>query len=404
MKVALVTYALNIGGMETFLLGLAHGLRKVGFDVTIIVTEYIGLWHDRPRDDGIKVLALLPLRWKSSRDHALKVADTLKTFDVVIFNHSRAGQSAAGLLPDSSVVFSILHNNINKIYDVGLKNLTNIDKVIAVSEKCREQAILHGADMNMSLTIRNGVDIITEFPKNVQIPAPSTPLKVVSIGRIAHEQKGICYLPEILKIIKSQGVQVHLNIIGDGPDLDNLRRLVDKASVSEMVTFHGSLPHEMAMQILQSNDVFIMPSHFEGQPITLFEAMARGIVPVTSNLQGITDTVITNEADGFLVNVGDVIEFAQALIRLATDREQLQKMSRIAWSKACDQFSIDTMTQKYVNLIASCLQERRQGKAKKRTRLLDMELLGKYPDLPLILKYAHRRISSIFKESAEDIG
>lgn len=87
MKIALVTYALNIGGMES----------------TFVVTDSTGAWHENPLADGFRVLGVLPRMWQSSRRHAKRVAKALRDFDAVILNQSRAAQSAAVLLPIESL-------------------------------------------------------------------------------------------------------------------------------------------------------------------------------------------------------------------------------------------------------------------------------------------------------------
>jgi hypothetical protein len=137
-----------------------------------------------------------------------------------------------------------------------------------------------------------------------------------------------------------------------------------------------------------------MPSHYEGQPVALFEAMARGVVPVVSRLPGITDTVIADGADGFLAPVGDESAFVDRLVSLAEDRERVRTMSRAAWQSALERFGVETMAGRYVDLMETCWRERRNGAAGGRSRRLYLPLLGKRSRFPLFLHDAKRSIKS----------
>jgi glycosyltransferase involved in cell wall biosynthesis len=390
MKVALVTYALNIGGMESFLFGLARRLRNFGMESTFVVTESYGAWHEYPLAEGFGVISVLPRKWQSSRRHARMVASALRDFDAVILNHSSAAQSAAGLLPDSTVVISVLHNNMDDIFRTGLANPGNIDCFVAVSEQVREQALKWGALPGKVSCIRNGVEVFSDYPKNDDMPSPEGPLKVVYLGRIEHQQKGVFYLPGIIAGVRNCGADASFDVIGNGTDYSELLARTEKLNLSGIVTFHGALSHSEAMRMVGEADVLIMPSHFEGQPITLFEAMARGVVPLASRLPGITDTVICEGRDGLLAPIGDEGAFVDRLVSLAADRGRVRMMSRAAWQSALERFGIDTMTRRYVVLLEKCLKERRTGSACRKSGRLYLPLLGKRSQFPLFLHDAMR--------------
>jgi glycosyltransferase involved in cell wall biosynthesis len=145
------------------------------------------------------------------------------------------------------------------------------------------------------------------------------------------------------------------------------------------------------MQYLQAADALLMPSYFEGQPITLFEAMARGVVPGASLLPGITDTVVSSGSDGFLVRVGDEAGFADALARL-TDPAAYAGMSPNAWEKAREHFSVGAMTRSYLKLISLCRERRKERLAPGRSGDIDLSLLGKRSGIPAVFHEAKRAV------------
>ncbi|MEI6207764.1 MAG: glycosyltransferase family 4 protein [Desulfuromonadales bacterium] len=399
MKVALVTYALNIGGLESVLLSLARGLRSHGSESTFVVTDSIGEWHGRPVTEGFQVESYIPSSWESRIGHAKRLAFFLAQFDVVLLNHSRSGQSSAGLLPDSSVVLSILHNDDEEIYRVGLTNAGNLDCVVTVGNRVQEEALRCGINPDKIVCIRNGVDVFSSYPKK-RTNVAEKPLRAIFIGRIFHEQKGVFYLPGILANTKKNGCAVTLDIVGDGPDLESLRCRVKGEMLSEVVCIHGPLLHEKAMEMLAESDVILMPSYFEGQPIVLFEAMARGVVPIVSRLNGITDAVIMERENGFLVDIGDEEAFTSAL-SLLTNSQILDSMSRAAWKAALESFGFENMVAAYTKVIEECRDNRKQGKLPRRSGQLDVTLLGKHPEYPLFM---HVLSSKLKKATSGNTG
>ena len=398
-KAAIVVYALNVGGMESVLISLARGLRGCGIGASFIVTDSVGAWHGRICHEGFSVQSILPSPWESRRSHVRRLAAAMKGVDVVLLNHSRAGQSAAGLLSDVPAIISVLHNNDEDIYNVGLANQANIDAIVAVGDRVLQEAKKRGAAPSKLVRIRNGVEVFPVFPKGGGDAFSSGPLKILFLGRIVHRQKGVFYLPQILAAVRAARISVRLDIVGDGPDLGQLLRLLKEKKVADAATVHGFLSHDRAMDLLSGSDVLIMPSHYEGQPITLFEGMARGVVPVVSRMEGITDTVIEDGVTGFLPPAGDEDAFASSLVRLS-DEEFRRKVSVAVWKAAAVNFSMDSMTRSYVDLICQCMENRKRGRLPARTQKVDLTVLGRYSQFPAVVQGLGRKL----KKSLERNG
>jgi len=398
MKVALVTYAMNVGGLESVILSLAHGLRESGHEVSFVITEGVGAWHNRPSCEGFPVETVLPNRWESRQRHVRRVAHVLSLVDAVLLNHSAPAQCGTGLLPASTVALAVLHNDVSDIYRVGLANFENLDGVVAVGERVRAEAIARGVPAEQVFCIRNGVNVFTEYPKP-NAPRIESHLRIIFLGRIFHEQKGVFYLPGVMSNLRNLGVRFRLDIVGDGPDREELASRFSASGISDSVHFHGAVPHDAAMGLLAEADVLVMPSHYEGQPVTLFEAMARGVVPVVSLLPGITDSVIQHDADGILVPVGDEAAFARELGRL-TEPGLRYRISQAAWERARQEFSVEAMTQSYLTLLSACWNRRKAGHAPKRTNTLDIVLLGKRSGVPIVFHEVSAAVKSTIVKRA----
>jgi glycosyltransferase involved in cell wall biosynthesis len=385
VKIALVVYALNVGGMETVLLQLAAALRRKGCDVAFVVTESVGAWHGLPRQQGIEVHDVLPAAHQSNIGHARRVAQVLAGFDVCLLNHSRFAQGILGLLPPGTCTIAILHNLHPDIFRVGLANPANLDAAVAVGEAVRREAErLAGS----TLTVRhipNGI-AMPQVPARAVRDA-SEPLRLACLGRVEHQQKGVLYLPQIAAGLLQRGVAFSLDVVGDGPDLPQLSAALAAQCPAAAVTLHGSLAQESAMQVLQRCDVLLLPSHFEGQPLVLLEAMARGVVPVASRLEGVTDTVIDHERCGLLAAAGKPDEFAAAIARLGADRDLLTQLSAAARSRVREQFDADVMADRYLALIGEL-----RARPRTRTGRVDKSVLGRGAHLPVAVRQVAVRL------------
>jgi glycosyltransferase involved in cell wall biosynthesis len=380
VKVALVTYALHIGGVETFLKRLARHFTACGHQVCLLETSQKGCWSDSFREQGFEVVRILPQALCSRVQHARRIARFLGDFDLVILNDAPFAQAGLGMLPQLSVAIPVLHMYLTSMIRNASANPGNWDALVAVCPAGAQSAVRHGADAEKVRVIANGVEVSAVYPS--RSPAGSdAPLKIGYIGTVNHTQKGVLYLPGIVSCLAEAGVNFTLDVVGTGPDLEALAR--EFSSVLDRVTLHGALPNEQVMQMMSGFDALVIPSHFEGLPLVLLEAMSLGVVPVVSRLGGCTDFAVSDAADGFLVEVGDVPGFAAALQRLALSRELLRTMSFAAWQTASERFSSERTGDAYLALAKAALDARCRGPQALRTHSLDLTLLGDFPRLPL---------------------
>jgi glycosyltransferase involved in cell wall biosynthesis len=141
--------------------------------------------------------------------------------------------------------------------------------------------------------------------------------------------------------------------VGEGPDLDRLKQITASKSLSGFVTFAGRVDPEKVSEYYYRHKIFLLPSNFEGHPLTLLEAMAHGCVPVCTLLPQSTDICVEEGISGFLINAGEVKGFGERAGELLANRELLNNLSRNAITRAMDHFSANTSHQKYLELIQS---------------------------------------------------
>lgn len=401
MNLAIITYALEIGGIEAVIRQLADVWIDEGHTVTIIETLYEGAWSSHFRESGYNILQIFPSPFRSRIHHVHLIARSLYNFDVVILNDAALAQGALGLLKDRSVAIPILHSNLTSMLHNATANKKQWDALAAVSPALRELALAYGAPAKKVTCIPNGINVSSSWPKDGADFARDKLFKLIYLGSINHTQKGVFHLPEIFSRFVAMYPNARFDIVGSGKDVDELRERFSLLDVPAPI-FHGPLKNEAALDLLRKADALIMPSYYEGLPIVLLEAMAQGVVPVVSHLSGITDFVITDGKDGFVVPVGHVDAFALRLTLLAQDRVKLCEMSSAAWKTALDRFSSELMGRAYLELATKLLEERIQCQVR-RSGLIDRDLLGDYPQIPCGLVRPVRkllRILGLYREKS----
>jgi len=157
------------------------------------------------------------------------------------------------------------------------------------------------------------------------------PLRLIYLGRLAQQYKRVLDLAPIVRQLLARGVDFRFSIVGDGPDRKRLEDALAAVSRSpEKVRFFGWLPNDEAVRVLAEQDVLLLVSDVEGQPIALLEAMGQGVVPVVTQLPGMRALIAEGET-GFGLPVGAADQFADRIAELATNRDLLRRMSRASW-------------------------------------------------------------------------
>jgi glycosyltransferase involved in cell wall biosynthesis len=178
------------------------------------------------------------------------------------------------------------------------------------------------------------------------------PLRLVHIGRLVRE-KGVFEALEALAAVRRQGVAAHLVIAGDGPALPDLRQAADRLGLATQVTFAGPTFGEAKVKLLGEADVLVFPTyHREGLPYVLLEAMAAGLVPITTRVAAIPD-VVTEGVHGLFVPPRDPQAIAQALITLDADRGSLARMCAASRERVLAAYSIGRLADEFAALYRS---------------------------------------------------
>ena len=154
---------------------------------------------------------------------------------------------------------------------------------------------------------------------------------IVSVGRLVH-RKGQDYLIQSMPLILNQVPNAHLLLVGQGPYLDHLQKLVKEHGLENSVTFIGRIDYKDLPMYLCVGDIFAMPSRsrlmgleVEGLGIVYLEASSCGLPVLAGKSGGAPDAVKHNET-GLVISGTDEKQIASAAVDLLINTDASQKM------------------------------------------------------------------------------
>jgi glycosyltransferase involved in cell wall biosynthesis len=164
---------------------------------------------------------------------------------------------------------------------------------------------------------------------------------VAFVGTVS-ERKGLLDLRDALVALKEGSLTPVVWIVGDARQegrgvFDRIRHEFSTAGLDE-VEFLGRLPRNEVLDLLRRSTVFCLPSHWEGSPLSVLEAMAVG-TPVVASAVGDVPEMLDHGAAGIVVPARDPGALAGALESVLRDPEKASRLSAAARSRVAEHYS-----------------------------------------------------------------
>jgi len=347
------------GGTFTFYRTLRPQLLEYEIDMCCVSVgqSEARLWDDDFADEGCVCLAE---KTGNVKKQAVIFVDWCKGqgVDIVMGINSVAILSALPHLPGNIRVMSRCANSFDHGYQITVSCYERLAGIIAQTPRqVHDLSENYGVAKDRLSLIPNGIEI-AKFKDAASRPrGEGSALRLGFLGRLEHNQKGVLFLPGIIRKLHEQKVQFHLKVAGKGVHRKNLESELRAYVQGGAVNFVGSLSPSQVPAFLAGIDVLLFPSQFEGCPNALLEAMMAGCVPVASLLEGITDFILQEGKSGFLCPVGDCEAFASRVFELAKNREKLRKMSQAVAKDARERFSQTRMAADYASVLKKVMAE-----------------------------------------------
>ena len=228
-------------------------------------------------------------------------------------------------------------------------SIKNSDIVITPSQHLKN-FILNLGFKNKIETIHNGITIPEESAK--KFTNDQTNITIVS-RLVTHKN-----IEKIIAAISDlNNSLIKLNIIGDGPELDQLQSIASRSNNKENVIFHGKLHRDDINSIFLKSDIYVQASNYEGLPHSLLEAMSYGI-PVLCTPVGECKELLGNEDRGYELDLPVSKDNIKSKIKeIISDKNTASKKGEDGKVFVTETYSLTNTFKLYKNLFTNLLEE-----------------------------------------------
>lgn len=154
------------------------------------------------------------------------------------------------------------------------------------------------------------------------------------LGKIC-EEKGIYDLIEVISSNKEKYKGKIKLLIGGNGEKDKLTKAIHELNLSDIVEFKGWVEDSIKAELFNLSDVFILPSYYEGVPISILEAFSYHIPAISTNVGGIPEILVDN-FNGFLIQPGNKKEIEQAIDKFLSSDSQRLELGNNAYSTSLE--------------------------------------------------------------------
>ncbi len=365
-KIAYVLTPIDFGGLEKVSLNFLTHVDRERFDIEPIM--FLRPWENGNFfEDEIKRLNFesftIPVS-KSVKGELFRVPRCLLNLKNIVRKRQYDLVHTHGYLADllglpaaraSGVpAVSTCHGYIQGGLKLSLYNrldllaLRRFDRVIAVSDSIRRDWLKNSVPAERIKVIENATSCRlsqagpnehstdTRESKRKLAGAGAGEILLGYSGRLSRE-KGIADLICAMKMLIESGLSLKLVLLGDGVQRAELEELAARSGVREHVCFAGFQTD--VENWLTAMDLFVFPSHSEGTPMALLEAMAAGVPCIATAVGGIP-AVIHSGINGILVSPGKPEEISAAVRLLVSDRDKGSGMAKCAQLKIEQKYNV----------------------------------------------------------------
>ena len=359
---------LEIGGAEILLANLVSNLDSKNYASTVCCIARGGPLATELEKSGVKVVVLrqrnkfdprvlLPL-YRIMNEERIDIVHT-HMFRANLWGRTAALLAGVPVIIASKHGFNLWKNFIHITVNRILAEFT--DRIIVPSEFLRKVRIQREHIKPEDLVvIHNCIDLHT-FDETIhphnrrQEYGIKENERVIGVVCRLHEVKGIKYLIESLVELRNAIQNLKLLIVGDGPLKTNLINLAQKLGLGEQVIFAGyrrDIP-----EMLNTMDVFVLPSLREDFSLSIMEAMAMRKPVVATNVGAIPEVVVDGET-AILVPPRDASALAKAISQILLDEQLAQKMGLAGRQRVKKQFSADAASARIQQLYSRLMRKK----------------------------------------------
>lgn len=352
-RIILLTDSLTSGGAQRQIVGLAKLLHDAGYTVKVIYYHQIEFY--KPFLDQNGVSNELVLGADDPKRRIFRIAKALKCFNPdVVISYLDTPNIIACLLRLLGLRYKLIVSERNTTQRLNIKekikfHLMRWANVIVPNSFSQEKFIKDNYPSLSSkvVTITNFVDTNYFTPNERQY---TEICRIISVARVS-EQKNTLRFLQALKILKDEGFSFHVDWYGYSNQsyLDECEKYLEDNNLSKYFTFHR--PTSDIVSKYNENDLFVLPSIYEGFPNVVCEAMSCGMPILCGNICD-NSLIVADKVNGYLFNpyqVEDIVDKLKSFMLLSS-HEKITMGSK-SRQMSLEKFSSESFRKKYIDLI-----------------------------------------------------
>ncbi len=191
-----------------------------------------------------------------------------------------------------------------------------------------------------------GVDCTRFLPSRHR--QDQSPFEVLCVATLT-PSKGLPLLITAVESLVRQGRSIHLRLVGDGPDRQDLESAIARSGLEGHVTLEGKCNQDRVLAFYGETDLFVLASFAEGIPVVLMEAMATELPCIATWITGIPE-LIRHGIDGWLVPPADEEQLADTIAKLMDDPELRRKLGRSARIRVQEKYDLERNTERLAEI------------------------------------------------------
>jgi glycosyltransferase involved in cell wall biosynthesis len=368
IRLLLIIPTLVRGGAEKQLALLARGLPRDEFAVHVAVLTHSGPLEAPLAAAGIPI-TIIGKRWKFDPLSYLRLRRHIQSLrpDIVhtwLFAANSYGRRAAASAGVKHIIagercVDPWKSAWQLAIDRALARRT--ERIVTNSTGVKDFYVSRGLPAEKFVVIPNGIEPpVVEAPISREqllreLGLPPNARLIGAVGRL-WPQKRVKDLIWAADLLKSTRDDTHLLIVGDGPQRWRLERYREQNQIVDRVHFLGE--RDDVPRLLPHFEALWLGSEYEGQSNAILEAMAAAVPVIATDIAGNRDLVVDG-ATGYLVPVGDRVEFARRTHWLLDDAALRQRLGEAGRERVLTEFTIEQMVARHAQLYRLLVEQER---------------------------------------------
>lgn len=219
--------------------------------------------------------------------------------------------------------------------------------VIALSDEWKN-ILMRLFKTNNVIVLYNGVDV-KSYKKGIIIDPKVNYKNFIALGRLG-ERKGTYDIIKAANLIRDRDFKIYL--VGDG-DYDKVCKIINQLNLSNKIFVYKRVEWDDKIKLLSNCSTLLLPSYYEGLPMSIIEGMACGKFIISTRVGGIGDLV--DKENGILIEAGNIAQLSEAISYVLVNNDKLEYFKTNNIRKISERFDLSVINKKMADIYKAAI-------------------------------------------------